>query len=147
MNAEKFTAMPRDLDAMAAACLDALGPVRELAYVSAHGTGTPIGDPCETRLYKRVLGRDAYRIPMSSMKSMTGHCLGASSLIEALVTLDALEARLAPPTINLREPDPECDLDYVPLEPRPIADGFALSVAFAFGGHNSALLLAREQPS
>jgi 3-oxoacyl-(acyl-carrier-protein) synthase len=146
MNAEKFTAMPRDLDAMAAACLDALGPVRDLVYISAHGTGTPIGDPCETRLYKQVLGDAAYRIPASSMKSMTGHCLGASSMIEALVTLDALEARTAPPTLNLEQPDPECDLDYVPLTPRAIGDGFALSVAFAFGGHNSALLLAREAP-
>lgn len=146
MSAEKFTAMPTDLDAMAAACLDALGPVRDLAYISAHGTGTPIGDPCETRLYKHLFGDAARGIPASSMKSMTGHCLGASSLIEALVTLDALEGRTAPPTLHLEEPDPECDLDYVPLAPRAITDGFALSVAFAFGGHNSALLLAREKP-
>jgi 3-oxoacyl-[acyl-carrier-protein] synthase II len=146
MNAEAFTGMPTDLDAMTAACVDALGPVRRVAYISAHGTGTPIGDPCETRLYKRVFGEDAYRIPTSSMKSMTGHCLGTSSMIEALVTLEGLRARTAPPTLNLEQPDPECDLDYVPLEPRAIDDGFALSVAFAFGGHNSALLLAREKP-
>jgi 3-oxoacyl-(acyl-carrier-protein) synthase len=146
MNAEKFTDMPRDLDAMAAACLDALGPVRELAYVSAHGTGTPVNDPCETRLYKRLFGDAAYATPLSSLKSMTGHCLGASSLIEALVTLAALRRRLAPPTTNLEQPDPECDLDYVPLAARPIAGGFALSVAFAFGGHNSAVLLAEERP-
>lgn len=146
MNAEKFTAMPTDLDAMAAACLDAMGPVRDLAYISAHGTGTPIGDPCETRLYKQILDDAAYSTPTSSLKSMTGHCLGASSLIEALVTLEALRERTAPPTMNLVEPDPECDLDYVPLRPRPIGDGFGLSVAFAFGGHNSAVLLARERP-
>jgi 3-oxoacyl-(acyl-carrier-protein) synthase len=146
MNAEAFTGMPTDLDAMAAACLEALGPVRGVAYISAHGTGTPIGDPCETRLYKQVFGDDAYRIPTSSMKSMTGHCLGTSSLIEALVTLEGLRARTAPPTLNLEQPDPECDLDYVALRPRAIDDGFALSVAFAFGGHNSALLLARETP-
>ena len=118
----------------------------DVAYVSAHGTGTPIGDPCETRLYKQVFGDRAHRIPTSSLKSMTGHCLGTSSLIETLVTLEALRKRTAPPTINLEEPDPECDLDYVPLHPRAIDDGFALSVAFAFGGHNSALLLASEKP-
>lgn len=146
MNAEAFTGMPTDLAAMESACLDALGPVRDVAYVSAHGTGTPVGDPCETRLYKQVFGDAAYRIPTSSMKSMTGHCLGTSSLIEAVVTIEALRARTAPPTLNLEEPDPECDLDYVPLQPRAIDDGFALSVAFAFGGHNSALLLAREKP-
>jgi 3-oxoacyl-[acyl-carrier-protein] synthase II len=146
MNAEAFTAMPTDLAAMAAACHDALGPVRDIAYISAHGTGTPIGDPCETRLYKQIFGDDAYRIPTSSIKSMTGHCLGTSSMIEALVTLEGLRAGIAPPTLNLEQPDPECDLDYVPLEPRAIADGFALSVAFAFGGHNSALLLASEKP-
>jgi 3-oxoacyl-[acyl-carrier-protein] synthase II len=146
MNAEAFTGMPTDLGAMAAACLDALGPVRSVAYISAHGTGTPIGDPCETRLYKQLFGDGAYRIPTSSMKSMTGHCLGTSSMIEALVTLEGLRARTAPPTLNLEEPDPECDLDYVPLVPRAIGDGFALSVAFAFGGHNSALLLASEKP-
>ena len=146
MNAEAFTGMPTDLGAMAAACTDALGPVRDVTYVSAHGTGTPIGDPCETRLYKQVFGDRAHRIPTSSLKSMTGHCLGTSSLIETLVTLEALQQRTAPPTINLEQPDPECDLDYVPLHPRAIDDGFALSVAFAFGGHNSALLLASEKP-
>jgi 3-oxoacyl-(acyl-carrier-protein) synthase len=147
MNAEAFTGMPTDLGAMAAACADALGPLRDVAYISAHGTGTPIGDPCETRLYKQVFGESAARrIPISSLKSMTGHCLGTSSLIEALVTLEALRERTAPPTLNLEEPDPDCDLDYVPLHPRAIEDGFALSVAFAFGGHNSALLLAREKP-
>jgi len=147
MNAEAFTGMPTDLEAMAAACHDALGPVGAgVAYVSAHGTGTPIGDPCETRLYKKVFGDAAHRLPISSMKSMTGHCLGTSSMIEAIVTLDALRERTAPPTLHLEEPDPECDLDYVPLHPRRIEDGFALSVAFAFGGHNSALLLAREKP-
>jgi 3-oxoacyl-(acyl-carrier-protein) synthase len=146
MNAEAFTGMPTDLGAMAAACIDALGPVREVTYVCAHGTGTPIGDPCETRLYKQVFGGDAYRIPTSSIKSMTGHCLGTSSMIEALVTLEGLRARTAPPTLNLEEPDPDCDLDYVPLLPRAIDDGFALSVAFAFGGHNSALLLAADKP-
>ena len=146
MNADKFTGMPRDLDAMAAACLDALGPVRDLVYLSTHGTGTPLNDPCESRLYKEIFGEAAYRIPMSSLKSMTGHCLGASSLIEALVTIEALRRGTAPPTLHLEEPDPECDLDYVPLAPRPIRSGFALSAAWAFGGHNSALLLAPERP-
>lgn len=146
MNAEKLTDMPRDTGAMLEACRCALGPVRELAYISAHGTATPTNDPCETRIYKELLGDAAYRVPTSSLKSMTGHCLGASSLIEAIVTLEALRRQKAPPTLNLEEPDPECDLDYVPGSPRPLRGHFALSTAFAFGGHNSALLLARDRP-
>lgn len=146
MNAEKFTDMPDDLTAMAAACRDALGTVTDLAYISAHGTGTPANDPCETRLYKALFGERAYGIPLSSLKSMTGHCLGASSLIEIVVTLEALRCGLAPPTLNLEQPDPECDLDYIPGVPRAISGNFALATAFAFGGHNSAVLLAREPP-
>jgi 3-oxoacyl-(acyl-carrier-protein) synthase len=144
MNAEKFTDMPTQLDAMERACRGALGDLPVPTYICTHGTGTPVNDPCETRLYKRLFGRAAYDIPMSSIKSMTGHCLGASSLIEAVVTLAALREQTAPPTMNLEEPDPSCDLDYVPLHSRPIDGNYALSTAFAFGGHNSAILLARE---
>ena len=139
MNAEAFTGMPTDLGAMAAACADALGPVSDVAYISAHGTGTPIGDPCETRLYKQVFGERAQRIPASSLKSMTGHCLGTSSLIETLVTLEALRERTAPPTLNLEEPDPECDLDYVPRTAREMKVRGALCNSLGFGGHNVSL--------
>ncbi|MDX1384605.1 MAG: beta-ketoacyl synthase N-terminal-like domain-containing protein, partial [Thermoanaerobaculia bacterium] len=146
MNAEKFTDMPADTAAMEAACRDALGEVDDLAFISAHGTGTPANDPCETRLYKRLFGRRAYDIPISGLKSMTGHCLGASSLIEIVVSLHALRERIAPPTLNLDEPDPECDLDYIPHRPRPLRGDHALATAFAFGGHNSAVLLSRDGP-
>jgi 3-oxoacyl-[acyl-carrier-protein] synthase II len=77
---------------------------------------------------------------------MIGHLLGAAGAVENIITVKAIENQVAPPTASYTEPDPECDLDYVALAPRPIDDGFALSVAFAFGGHNSALLLAREKP-
>ena len=152
MNAEKFTDMPNDLAAMETACRDAMGElcaggsIGNLAYISAHGTGTPVNDPCETRLYKSLFGERAYDLPISSLKSMTGHCLGASSLIEAVVTLEALRRQTAPPTLNLEYPDPECDLDFIPEGPRRISGNFALSSAFAFGGHNSSVLLALEAP-
>ncbi len=145
MNAEKFTDMPEDLSAMEAACRAALAGTVP-SYICAHGTATPGNDRCETRLYKNLFGERAHSIPVSSLKSMTGHCLGASSLMEVVVTLEALGRQQAPPTLNLHEPDPECDLDYVALEPRALSGDFALSSAFAFGGHNSALLLSADHP-
>ena len=146
MNAFKMTDMPTDLSAMEQACRRALGPIDDLAYISAHGTSTPANDVCEARLYKRILGERGAGVPISSLKSMTGHCLGASSLIEVLVCLDALREGVAPPTAHLREPDPECDLNFVPLKPQAIEGEFALSNAFAFGGHNSSVLLSRQAP-
>ncbi len=144
MNAFKLTDMPTDTTAMERACRDALDGRSEVAFVSTHGTSTPANDACENRLYKRLLGDRAYDTPMSSLKSMTGHCLGASSLMEAIVALDVLRSEEATPTINLIDRDPECDLNYVPQRSQPIVGGFALSNAFAFGGHNSSLLLALE---
>jgi 3-oxoacyl-[acyl-carrier-protein] synthase II len=146
MNAFKMTDMPTDLTAMEQACRQALGPVEDLAYISAHGTSTPANDVCEARLYRKILGERWADVPISSLKSMTGHCLGASSLIEVLVCFEALRARRAPPTAHLREPDPECCLNFVPLEAQAIEGEFALSNAFAFGGHNSSVLLSRQAP-
>lgn len=142
MNAYKFTDLPEDLTAMETATRLALGPYQDrVAYVCAHGTGTLTNDRAETRLHKRVFGQRASEVPLSSVKSMTGHCLGASSLIEVMVTLEALKRQLAPPTINLDKPSPDCDLDYVPLVAKPIRGRFALTQAFAFGGHNSSVLV------
>ncbi len=146
MNAEKFIDLPKDLEAMKAACRGALGSLERVAYVSAHGTGTPANDPVETRLHRELFGALAEGVPLSSVKSMIGHCLGAAALIEAIVCLKALRDQMAPPTINLRQPDPACDLDYCALEARAIEGNFALSNAFAFGGQNSSILLARERP-
>ncbi|MDJ0839794.1 MAG: beta-ketoacyl-[acyl-carrier-protein] synthase family protein [Acidobacteriota bacterium] len=146
MNAAGFTDLPEDGAAMEAACRQALGPVEKPAYISAHGTSTQINDAAETRLYRTIFKKHADHIPVSSIKSMIGHTLGAASLIEALVCLDALREQTAPPTINLHRPDPLCDLNYAANKKQPIAGNFALSNAFAFGGHNSCVLLARERP-
>ena len=146
MNAHKFVDLPEDIGPMAAACRAALGPLREVAYISAHGTATPINDAAETRLYKDLFGHRAAKIPISSIKSMIGHCLGAAALIEAITCLHALEEQMAPPTINLHVTDPACDLDYVANRACAIEGNFALSNAFAFGGHNSSILLSRERP-
>ncbi len=147
MNAFKLTDMPSDLGAMENACRSALGEVEDLAFISAHGTSTLTNDVTETRLYKSLLGKErAYEVPVSALKSMSGHCLGASSLIEIVVSLEALHAGRVSPTINLLEPDSECDLDYVANQARSVRGNFALSNAFAFGGHNSSLLLGREAP-
>jgi len=141
MNAASFTDLPEDQSAMLAACRQALGERESVAYISAHGTGTQVNDAAEARLYRTVFGDRIDAIPVSSIKSMIGHTLGAAALIEALVCLQALGERVAPPTINLHRPDPACALHHVANRPRPIGDGLALSTAFAFGGHNSVVLL------
>jgi len=144
MNAHKITDMPEDLEAMAVACRGALGGRRRVDYICAHGTSTPANDRCENRLYRHLFPRTCTSMPISSVKSMTGHCLGASSLLEVVVSLAALSAGKAPPNLNLEHPDPDCDLDYIAGSPRPIASGTVLSNAFAFGGHNSSVLLGAE---
>lgn len=146
MNAASFTDLPDDLSAMARACTDALEGYPTPAYISAHGTSTPANDVAETRLYRRIFGADADRVPISSIKSMIGHTLGAAALIEAIVCLHAVRDQKAPPTINLTTPDPDCDLNVTPNVAAPINGNFALSNAFAFGGHNSSVLLAGERP-
>jgi 3-oxoacyl-[acyl-carrier-protein] synthase II len=111
-----------------------------LDYINAHGTATAINDPIETKAVKRALGQVAYDLPMSSTKSMTGHAMGATAAIEACVTVKVLQENVAPPTINLSNPDPDCDLDYIPNQAREISANYVMSNAFGFGGHNASLI-------
>lgn len=115
----------------------------ELSYINAHATATSIGDVSEVRALKRALGEAAYRVPVSSTKSVTGHLLGAAGAVEAIWCIKAMQESLLPPTTNLDTPDPECDLDFVPNTARSAPVDIALSAAFAFGGHNSMLLMRR----
>ena len=115
----------------------------EVHYINAHGTSTPINDRMETLAIKRVFGPRAYRIPISSTKSMMGHFTTAGGAIELVVCLLAIRHGVAPPTINYETPDPECDLDYVPNSARPIPCQHALSNSFGFGGQNAALVVSR----
>jgi beta-ketoacyl-acyl-carrier-protein synthase II len=114
-----------------------------VGYVNAHGTSTPLGDAAETRAIKKVFGDHAYRLAVSSTKSMTAHCFGAAGAIEAIFCALALRDGMLPPTINYREPDPECDLDYVPNESRPAEIEVALSNAMGLGGHNACVVLGK----
>ncbi|MFN4218775.1 MAG: beta-ketoacyl-[acyl-carrier-protein] synthase II, partial [Candidatus Bipolaricaulia bacterium] len=115
----------------------------EVDYINAHGTATPLGDLSETRAIKRLFGAHAYRLAVSSTKSQIGHLLGGAGAVEAIATLMALDRGLLPPTINLDNSDPECDLDYVPHKARPATVRVALSNSFGFGGHNSAIVLRK----
>ena len=112
-------------------------------YINAHGTSTPLGDVAETRAVKRALGAHAAKVVVNSTKSMTGHLLGAAGGVEAVFTALAIRDQVSPPTINLRTPDPECDLDYVPNVARRMPIRVALSNSFGFGGTNATLVLAR----
>jgi len=114
-----------------------------VGYINAHGTSTPQGDAAETRAIKQVFGDHAYRLAVSSTKSMMGHTFGAAGAIEAILSALALRDGLLPPTINYNEPDPECDLDYVPNEARKAQVDVALSNAMGLGGHNGCVLLGR----
>jgi 3-oxoacyl-[acyl-carrier-protein] synthase II len=115
----------------------------EVSYISAHGTGTPTNDQCETIAVKRVFKDEAYRIPISSIKSMLGHTMGAASAIEAAVCALAVWYDCIPPTMHLEDPDPECDLDYVPNAARVHRVRVAMNNAYAFGGNNSSLILKK----
>jgi beta-ketoacyl-acyl-carrier-protein synthase II len=114
-----------------------------VGYINAHGTSTPLGDLAETRAIKQVFGDHAYKLAVSSTKSVTGHCFGAAGAIEAMMCVLAVHHGVLPPTINYREPDPDCDLDYVPNEAREARVDVALSNAMGLGGHNACVLVGR----
>jgi 3-oxoacyl-[acyl-carrier-protein] synthase II len=124
-------------------CLKDAGlEAHQIEYVNAHGTSTPLGDRIETRAIKRVFGEHAHKVAVSSTKSMTGHLLGGAGGLEAGITVLAIRDQIAPPTINLDHPDPECDLDYVPNHARPMAIRHALTNSFGFGGTNGCLIFS-----
>ena len=112
----------------------------DVSYINAHGTATQLGDVAETLAVKDIFGDAAYRIPISSTKSMLGHLLGAAGSVEAVISVKAIEEGVAPPTINLEHPDPQCDLDYITEGARELDIKLALSNSFGFGGHNASLL-------
>jgi 3-oxoacyl-[acyl-carrier-protein] synthase II len=119
----------------------AKAPVDSVDYINAHGTGTQANDKIETHAIKRVFGASAYQIPVSSIKSMLGHTMGAASAIEAAASALTIQRGIVPPTINYTEVDPECDLDYVPNCAREMRVRTVLSNSFAFGGNCAALVL------
>lgn len=119
--------------------------VGDIQYINAHGTSTQLNDKSETAAIKTVFGEQAYKIPVSSTKSMTGHLLGASGAIEAVIGTMAILNDTLPPTINYETPDPVCDLDYVPNQPRKAVVDHVMSNSFGFGGHNATLILSRNK--
>jgi 3-oxoacyl-[acyl-carrier-protein] synthase II len=131
--------------AMQMAFADAGVEPTDVGYVNAHGTSTPLGDASETRVIKIAVGEDhAHKLPISSTKGATGHCLGASGAVEAMFTVLAVNRSVLPPTINYEEPDPECDLDYIPNDSREAPDlRVAVSNSFGFGGHNACIVVQR----
>ncbi len=129
--------------AMQAALDDAGLAPDSVDYINAHGTGTPQNDPTETKAIRTVYGQHADRLAVSSTKSMHGHPLGASAALEAIAVITALREQTAPPTANFLDPDPQCDLDYVPNKARPMPMTVAMSNSFAFGGLNTVLLFRR----
>ena len=139
---------PAEKGAGAARCmkmaLDYAGlDLTEIDYINAHGTSTPLNDKNETAAIKTVFGDQAYSIPVSSTKSMTGHMLGASGALEALFCVKAIQESLAPPTINYETPDPDCDLDYIPNQARKLDISHVMSNSFGFGGHNGTIIISR----
>lgn len=141
---------PAENGAGAARCMrmalaDAGLEIQSIDYINAHGTSTPLNDKSETAAIKTVFGERAYEIPISSTKSMTGHLLGASGALEALICVKVLNTGLLPPTINYEFPDPECDLDYVPNQMRRVNVTRVMSNSFGFGGHNATIILGKPE--
>jgi len=130
---------------MVKAIKDAGLELSEIDYINAHGTSTGVGDKSETAAIKSVFGEVAYKIPVSSTKSMTGHLLGAAGGVEALISALTIQNGMIPPTINLDNQDPECDLDYVPNVPRKADVKVAMSNSFGFGGHNATIILKKYE--
>jgi len=128
---------------MRLALRDANMDITDIGYINAHGTSTPLNDKSETAAIKSVFGEQAYAIPISSTKSMTGHLLGASGAVEAVFCILSIREGVLPPTINYQTPDPECDLDYVPNQPRKASAKNVMSNSFGFGGHNATLVFSR----
>jgi 3-oxoacyl-[acyl-carrier-protein] synthase II len=118
-------------------------PAEKIDYINAHGTSTPVGDPEETKAIKMALGDHAYKLAVSSTKSMIGHLLGAAGAVESVACIKAITDGVIPPTRNLFEPDPECDLDYVPNEAREAKVEYAMNNSFGFGGQNATLIYKR----
>jgi 3-oxoacyl-[acyl-carrier-protein] synthase II len=129
--------------AMSCALRDARLDPSEMVYINAHGTSTPLGDKAETSAMKSVFGEHAKQLSISSTKSNLGHTLGASGGIELVVSIKAIERSVVPPTINLQTPDPACDLDYTPNQPRQRDIKVAMSNSFGFGGHNASVIVGR----
>jgi len=123
---------------------DAAIDASEIDYVNAHATSTPLGDSSETQMLKLALGEEkAYATPISATKGATGHCLGSAGAVEAIFSILAIRDGKLPPTINLENPDPECDLDYVANEARAATVRTAVNNSFGFGGHNACIVFRR----
>jgi 3-oxoacyl-[acyl-carrier-protein] synthase II len=112
----------------------------DIHYINAHGTSTPQGDICETQAIKTVFGDHARKLAVSSTKGATGHMLGAAGAVEMAICAKAIQSQVAPPTINLDQPDPECDLDYVPHTAREMRIDAIINNSFGFGGHNASII-------
>ena len=117
----------------------------QVDYINAHGTSTPVGDKCETQAIKKVFGEHAKKLAISSTKSMTGHLLGAAGAVETAVCALAIRDGIVPPTINYENPDPDCDLDYVPNKARPMKVEVCLNNSLGFGGHNATIIVRRHE--
>ncbi len=131
------------VESMRIAIADAGLTTGDIDYINAHGTSTPPNDRSETAAIKTLFGEAAYKVPVSSTKSMTGHLMGAGGGIEAIATIQAIKTGILPPTINQEHPDPDCDLDYVPNEARRTEVEVGMSNSFGFGGHNATIVLRR----